>query len=285
MATRRQPTLRAQWLGAQLKDLRTTTGMTLDDAAEYLQRNAGTISRFESAEYPIRRGDLLALLDLYKVSQGRKRRELLHLAEEVWRKGWWDGYADAVDQQFVDYVWLEQRARRICSYDAMIVPGLAQTREYAESLIRNAADTGTTDEQIDRWIELRLARQRVLHTVDAPDLSIVLDESTLHRPIGSRKILRAQLTHLLDLAGQPSVQIQVLPLTCGAHAGLDGMFMVFERSEPYPDVAYVETLAGRLYVESPETERFARSYDRLRAAALGVAQSVKLISAAAKEKS
>lgn len=283
MAKRHRSTLRAQWLGAQLKDLRTATAMTLDDAGEYLQRNPGTISRFESAEYPIRRGDLLALLDLYKVPQGRRRRELLALAEDVWRTGWWDGYADAVDQQFVDYVWLEQRARKVSSYDAMIVPGLAQTPEYAEALIRNAAGPDTTEEQIDRWIELRMARQQVLDQQVPPELCVVLDESVLRRPVGSRKVACAQFARLLDLAERPSVQIRVLPLACGVHAGLDGMFMVFELPEPYPDVAYVETLAGRLYVESPETERFVRAYDRLWADALGPAQSTKLISAAMKE--
>lgn len=58
---------------------------------------------------------------------------------------------------------------------------------------------------------------------------------------------------------------------------------MFDLPEPYPDVAYVETLAGRLYVESPETERFVRAYDRLWADALDPAKSTKLISAAMKE--
>lgn len=55
--------LRAQWSGQQLRALRESTGMTLRQAGEYLQRDPSTVSRFESAEYPIRRGDVLALLD------------------------------------------------------------------------------------------------------------------------------------------------------------------------------------------------------------------------------
>lgn len=133
------PTLRAQWLGQQLRALRESTGMTLRQAGDYLQRDPSMVSRFETAEYPIRRGDVLALLDLYGVSEERTRDGLLQLSDDVWRKGWWDDYASVVGRRYIDLVWLESRAQRLCTYEAMLVPGLLQTREYAETLIRNAA--------------------------------------------------------------------------------------------------------------------------------------------------
>ena len=34
--------------------------------------------------------------------------------------------------------------------------------------------------------------------------------------------------------------------------GLDGTFWIFRLPEPYPAVAYVESLGGRLYLESPK---------------------------------
>ena len=76
--------------------------MTLARAGEFLQRNAATVSRFESGEYPIRRPDLMALLDLYGVSERRKRDGLLRLSEEVWQKGWWDSYAEDVESTLYD---------------------------------------------------------------------------------------------------------------------------------------------------------------------------------------
>ncbi|MGH3711284.1 MAG: helix-turn-helix domain-containing protein, partial [Pseudonocardiaceae bacterium] len=112
MPTKSKLTLRAQWLGQSLRELRDSTGMTLTQAGEFLQRNASTVSRFESGEYPIRRPDLMALLDLYSVSDRRKRDGLLRLSEDVWQKGWWDGYEE-LEQPFVDYVWLESRATTI----------------------------------------------------------------------------------------------------------------------------------------------------------------------------
>ena len=101
------PTLQAQWLGQQLRALRASTEMTLRQAGEYLQRDPSMVSRFETAEYPIRRGDVLALLDLYNVSEERTRDGLLRLSDDVWRKGWWDGYANTVDRQYIDLPWLE----------------------------------------------------------------------------------------------------------------------------------------------------------------------------------
>ncbi|MGH2601062.1 MAG: helix-turn-helix domain-containing protein [Pseudonocardiaceae bacterium] len=277
-------TLRAQWLGQQLRALRESAGMTLKQAGDYLQRDGSMVSRFESAVHPIRRGDVLALLDLYGVSDERTREGLLRLSEDVWRKGWWDGYANSVDRQYIDMPWLEARAERIRTYEAMLVPGLLQTREYAETLIRNAAAADTPEEQIGKMIELRMTRQQVL-SGDAPvDFGAVLDESVLRRVIGGPDVLRGQLTRLLDVAERPNVELRVLPLRRGAHAGLDGSFWLFEMPDPYPGVAYVDNPAGAVYVEEDTAvDRFRQAYHQISAMALGGKESAALIAASAKE--
>lgn len=278
------PTLRAQWLGQQLRALRESAGMTLRQAGEYLQRDPSMVSRFESAEYPIRRGDVLALLDLYSVSEERIRDGLQRLSDDVWRKGWWDGYANTVDRQYIDMPWLEARAERIRTYEAMLVPGLLQTREYAETLIRNNAAAGTPEEQIGRMIELRMTRQQVLGGEAPVDFAAVVDESVLRRMIGGPEVMRDQLAKLLEFAELLNVEIRVLSLRRGAHAGLDGAFWLFEMPEPYPDVAYVDNLAGAVYVEEDAAvERFRQAYHQLSAMALGGKESAALIAATAKE--
>src|SRR5262245_6216725 len=107
MAAPKQVTLRAQWLGQELRELRAAKRLMLREAAAYLQRDPSTVSRFESGEYPIRRPDLMALMDLYGVADAARRDNLMKLSQEVWQKGWWDGYADDVTGSFVDYIWLE----------------------------------------------------------------------------------------------------------------------------------------------------------------------------------
>lgn len=273
-----RPTLRAQWLGQSLRELRDANGMTLARAADFLQRNASTVSRFESGEYPIRRPDLMALLDLYGVSDRRKRDGLLRLSEEVWQKGWWDGYEPDVERQFVDFVWLESRATAIRSFDPLVVTGLLQTREYAEAVI-TAAEWEAEPAQIARWVQLRMERQAVLHREAPPQLSVIIDEFALRREIGGPDVLRGQLAHLLSTAELPHVDLRVLPASIGAHASPNGNFLVFTIAEPDLDVGYAETLGGAVYVEPPYSERFIRVYDRLLDSALGPAESAELIRA------
>ncbi len=283
MGAARGPTLRAQWLGQQLRERREAGGLTLKDAAEYLQRDSSTVSRFESGVYPIRRGDLLALLDFYRIHEPREREQLFRLSEEVWRTGWWDGYAKDVDRQFVEVPWLEARAERISSYNAMVVPGIMQTRAYAETVIRAAEGSTASDEQVARWVELRMTRQQVLDGDTPAKMTAILEEWVLRRPVGEATVMREQLQRLAAIGSWPSIEVRVLPMTVGPHAGHGGSFIIFEMPEPYPDVAYVETLAGSLYVEAPGTRAFAEAYDQLRAVSLEPQESAGMISAIAEE--
>lgn len=278
------PTLRAQWLGQQLRELRDEAGFNLRQAAEYIQRDPSMLSRFEAAEYPIRRPEVLALLDFYGVSEPEPRKALLTLAEDVWQKGWWDGYSgDLRDRTFIDMVWLESRAHEIRSFDNTLIPGLFQTHGFAEAAI-TAVDADAGREQVERWVELRMERQRaLLASKTPPRIAAILDESLLRRIVGGRIVMREQLQALLELTKRPNVEIRMLPFSFGAHAAPSGSFKLFTMADPYPDVAYTETLAGAIYVEEPGVEHFTAAYDRLYEATLDTRKSAELIKAAAKE--
>jgi transcriptional regulator with XRE-family HTH domain len=277
MSKKPRPTLRSQWLGQSLRELRDATGLTLVRAGEYLQRNAATVSRFESGEYPIRRPDLMALLDLYGVSDRRKRDGLLRLSADVWQKGWWDGYEE-LEHQFVDYVWLESRANTIRAFDTNLVPGLLQTRDYAQTVI-TAADWEAGPEQIARWVQVRMDRQAVLHRDAPPRVTAIIDELVLRREVGGPGVLADQLTHLLVCTELPHLDLRVLPSSVGAHASPSGAFVVVTIAEPDMDVGYAQTVGGGVYVEPPDSVRLMRVYDRLLDSALGQVESAELIRA------
>jgi hypothetical protein len=230
----------------------------------------------------VRRADLIALLDFYAVSDGRRRDALLTLREEVWRKGWWDGFAEEVDRRFIDYVWLESRACEIHTFDNTLLLGLLQTRDYARAAIEAAEFDGPGD-LVDRGVELRMARQGVLVGDDPPRLMSIIDEAVLRRLVGGTAVTRAQLHHLAECAQRPNIDIRVLPFRAGAHASPAGAFRILTLTDPYPNVAYTETLAGAVYVEAPDVQRFVQAYDRLQASASGRDESIELISALAKE--
>ncbi|MGH3753293.1 MAG: helix-turn-helix domain-containing protein [Pseudonocardiaceae bacterium] len=276
MLTKPRPTLRAQWLGQSLRDLRDAAEVTLARAGEFLQRNPATVGRFESGEYPIRRPDLMALLDLYGVSNRRKRDGLLRLSEDAWRKGWWDGYTADVERQFVDFVWLESRATEIRVFESTVCPGLLQTRDYAEAVI-TAAEWEAEPAQITRRVQLRMDRQAALHRAEPPRFTAIVDEFVLRREVGGPGMLAEQLSQLLVCAELAHVQLRVLPSGIGAHASPRGSFQVVTTTEPDFDVGYAETVGGAVYVEPPDSERFIRVYDRLLGCALGPAESVERV--------
>ncbi|GAA3067250.1 helix-turn-helix domain-containing protein [Streptosporangium carneum] len=282
MAAPKWVTLRSQWLGQQLRELREANDLILKDVAEYLQRDPATVSRFETGGYPIRRPDLLALLDLYGVADVRRREDLMRLSQEVWQKGWWDGYAGEVAGAFVDYVWLESRACEIRAFDNTLLLGLFQTEDYARAAIR-AAELNAEEEQINRWVELRMTRQKILKNDSGPRLSVLLDEAVLRREVGGSRCLAAQLLHLAECAARPNIEIRVLPFSAGAHASPTGAFRILLMEDRFPEVAYAETLKGAIYVESPDTERFLLTYDNLRKLTLGPEESAEFISAIAEE--
>lgn len=278
-----EPSLRSQWLGQYLRDLRNENDMTLDEAAAFLQKDSSMLSRYEKAEYPIRRGDVVALMSLYGVSDEDLRNGLMQLAEDIWKKGWWDPYAADVDKTFIDHPWLESRATEIRTYAPMIVPGLLQTPAYADVLVRNADRSDADEKQFARWVDLRMKRQQVLERENPLKFSVVIEEWALRRVIGSREISRDQLQHLLGRLELPTIEVRVMPSDHGAHAGHLGSFELFEMFVPYPEVAYVETLAGTIYVERPNVERFTQAYDDLHKDALSPEKSAELISAIAEE--
>ncbi|WP_444950520.1 helix-turn-helix domain-containing protein [Micromonospora ureilytica] len=279
-------TLRAQWLGQQLRNLREEREMTLKLVAEHLQRDMSALGRYERADWPIRKGDVISLLDLYGFHHAAERARLLALAEEVWRTDRWDeDYGDVVDASFIEYPWLEGRAEQVCCFHLTLVPGLLQTREYAEAVIRNAAEPGVTEGTIKRWVELRMTRQEVLRRRRPLMISAVIDEAALRRMVGGPEVRGRQLHHLVQAQRMSNVAIRVMPFGAALHQGLDGTFWIFRLPEPYPAVAYVESLGGRLYLESPKAERFVRAYGRLLDSALSESESTKLITSIAEEPS
>ena len=281
MIARRGPTLRAQLLGQQLRQLREEARLTLKEVAEYVQRDSSTVSRFESGILPARVPEVLAYLDLCGIDDPRRREALKRLSQDVFQKGWWDGYADEVAGSLVDRVWLESRAQEIRTFQVVVIPGLLQTRAYAESLIRTV-DSDASEEQVQRWVDIRITRQQLLTQEDPIRLVAILDEAVLRRKVGGGKAMRAQLDHLVDAGSRPHVEILVLPADAGAHPSPGGAFEVFEMPEPYSDFGYVQTPGGEIYVEATAVERLASAYDRLRGMALEREETLAFIASVAK---
>lgn len=282
MTKTRWVTLRAQWLGQQLRQLREDSGLLLKDVAEYLERDSGTVSRYETGVYPVHHPELLKLLDLYGVADEQRRYALLKLSEEAWQKGWWDGYAPDLAAWFSDYLWLESRAVRIQTFDNVVIPGLLQTEGYGRAAMTAAsweADTG----QIERMLEVRMTRKAILARPEPPQLSVILDEAVLRRHVGGPEIFAAQLRYVAECAARPNIEVRVLPFSVGVHPSPSGAFKVFTLPDPFPQIAHAETPQGAVYIEAPHCAHLVGTYDRLRDLTLDPAESTEMISVLAEE--
>ncbi|HEX3590503.1 MAG TPA: helix-turn-helix transcriptional regulator [Pseudonocardiaceae bacterium] len=259
------PTVRRRRLAAELRRLRDQAQLTIEDVAEKLKCSSSKISRIETGHVGVSPKDARELLRLYGVP-GDDLEALVQLAREARRKGWWHSYNEVFTGAFVG---LEAEASSLRAYQALLIPGLLQTEDYMRAVIR-AARPDATPPQVDKRVHARVARQRLLTEPDPPRYWAIVDEAVLCRSVGGDAVMRAQLEMLLGKAALPHVTIQVLPFSVGAHAGMEGSFLILGFPEQAdPDVVYVDSTTAGIYLEEPaEILRYTLMFDHLRAAAL-----------------
>jgi len=131
-------------------------------------------------------------------------------------------------------------------------------------------------------VTARLERQVILDRDDPPLLWVLIDEEALRRPVGGREVMQVQVEHLVEMAGRPSVVIQVIPRDVGAHQGLAGAFVIADFAKA-PSIVYLETALTGLVVERPEdVSAVTLRYETLKTEALPRAASLELLREVAK---
>lgn len=273
----RSPTVRRRRLGLELRRLREAAHLTLEQAAERLEFSTAKLSRIENAQVTATPLDVRGMLEIYE-ADAELRDALVQMAREARQKGWWQ--PDYGDLPIATRVGLETAAASISQYSGLLVPGLLQVSDYARAVLRAIRlDLKPQPEEIERRVELRMARQSILTQDAPPAIWMVLDEAALRRPVGGRKVMREQLQHLTEMAAVRNVTLQVLPYAAGEHPGLDGGFCIIgfpERGDP--DVVYIETTTSDLYLELADAiNRYTLLFDHIRAVALSPVESVEFL--------
>ena len=267
------PTILRILLGSHLRRLREAKGVTAKQAASQIRASESKISRIELGRNAIREIDVLDLLTLYGVDS-REREQLLSLAEQSNRPGWWHRYNDILHDWFQPYVGMEEAARSIRWYEAQFIPGLLQTEEYATAVI-SLGDF--PPEQAERLVGLRKERQRRFKDGKLR-LWVILDESALRRPVGGRRVQVEQLRYLRAACASPSLTLQILPYGAGGHEVPTGFAILRFAEQDLPDVVYVETLTTALYIDkSPEVDRYLLAMERLAIVACEPEQTPRII--------
>jgi hypothetical protein len=189
------------------------------------------------------------------------------------------GQADGHVTSLIDF---EAKATRIQNYEALVVPGLLQTAEYARAIIQGVAPT-VSEIELNNLVAARMARQTVLTRANAPQFFAVVDEGALRRPVGEPGVMHRQLHHLLGVAEQPHVTLRVVPLVAGAYAGLQGPFVVLEFAEE-PALVFMENHGTGLFLEEEvDLAAYRLALGTVRHVALAPAATTELIAQIAAE--
>jgi hypothetical protein len=251
-------------LGAHLRRLREAQGVSREDAGWEIRASESKISRMELGRVSFKERDVEDLLTLYSQVDTDERERLLALARQANTPGWWHRYGDVLPNWFQSYLGLEAAASLIRTYEVQFVPGLLQTADYARSVVLLGHGRAKAEE-IDRRVDLRMRRQKILDRPEAVQLWAVIDEAVLRRPVGSRSTMRGQIQALIDATQRQSVHLQVLPFQVGGHSAAGGAFSILRfPDQELPDIVYVEQLSSALYLDKrDDVELYVDAMERL----------------------
>ncbi|WP_343063819.1 helix-turn-helix transcriptional regulator [Haloechinothrix aidingensis] len=238
MGNAKQPNFRMRQLARTLRALREEVGYTQEESAGKLRFSDSKICRIEQGQLPGYH-EFLAMLDIYGIVVN-DYGEYIRMYERAEEKGWWHAYG-LNDRGFVS---AEAEASTVRTFQLAHIPGLLQTEAYMRELF-TATYLPRQQHELENQVAVRLRRQRRLTDEPLLHLHAVIDESALHRPIGTRDQHHAQLRQVVDRARLANVTIQVIPTELGAHSGQQGSFTVLS----FPDPAE----AALVYVEQPFT--------------------------------
>lgn len=279
------PALR--WLiGVELTNYRKRSGMSQAAAGKAAGVSSGMIGHFEAGRYFPASEQIARMLELYGAPHYDVERlsALTGLADQ---SSWLARWNDVIPDWARTYVGLEGLASHLVSYTPLVLPALVQTKSYSAGV--TAPSARVRPDQQERLVGLRMERQRRLLRTDRPlQLTAVIEESVLDRPIGgamAHEVMRDQLRHLIDMSERDNVEILILPTAVGRHDGLEGRFDVLHFRDTdgrakAQSIGYVEIPDDSVYIQDQhQVAKYTASADLLRSVALSPSRSVDAITA------
>ncbi|HEU4421279.1 MAG TPA: helix-turn-helix transcriptional regulator, partial [Pilimelia sp.] len=244
------PAIRRQ-LGVELRRLREGVHRTVADVAAELGWSESKLSRIETAHSGVRPNDLGRLLTVYGVDKATRNR-LGAMAGQARQRAWWEVYGDALPNAYEMYIGFEAEAVLLREFNLNVVPGLLQTDEYAHAVTRAGALADDPESVAQLLVQVRMSRRAVLTRVPPLELHAIIDEAVLRREVGGRGVMHRQLRALLDAAERPTVAIQILPFSAGAHPALISSFLLLDFAPGAGEqIVYCDGMTGGVFRERP----------------------------------
>ena len=262
-------------LAQRLTELRRGTQHTANHVCDMLNWGRGKVGRFEANQWKRpEMSDIRDLLRIYRVEEA-DREELEELAVRARVRPWWRDYPEVFENEFPGF---ENDASRIRVFMPLVLPGLLQTADYTEAVLRAGASSPAWRR---RAFTARQRRQEIIHRNDgtAPMLTAVITEASLMYRWGTRLDRREQIDHLIDISRRPNVELRIQCFSDGPPTGTLSMVNIFDLPECPRSVVYLETDFTIEEVSSTDSvDSYVQSFARASDASLDPADTTAYLS-------
>jgi transcriptional regulator with XRE-family HTH domain len=273
-------TVRSRELGDGLRAAMERAGLNGKQTARALGWSESFVSMLLNGKRNASEVDIAAFLGVCRV-KGKERERLLALCREQDSPGWFQPHGSRLPRQLVTLIDHENRAVTISEFEAVFVPGLLQTGEYARAVISH--NVNVPPGEVEDRVAARLARQSLFSRQRPAQFTFYLHESGLRLPVGGSPVMAEQLDHLHRMSARSYLSLRVVPIALGAHPAMAGAFRLMEFTEFKP-VVYLESETSSVFLEKPEEiQAYRNILDALAKSALSKGQSRELIASLATE--
>jgi len=253
-------------LGDELRRLREKfTGLTGCAFAERLGWDPSKVSNIENGKARASEIDLVQ----YLFTCGRDS-VFFERFRDRYRYAF-DPYVVLVPDNLRTLAKAEAQAKKITCYDVLSVPGLIQTREYADALLSTGRKTPADVQKSLRW---RMDRQAILSRVqNRPECRFYVHELALQLEVGDERIMEEQYLRMLF----NTHILRIVPMSAGPGPIRMSPRMLFHFEKLIP-VAYSETDLGNVFAHEGAAIADSREFFKwLDALALDEGQSHSLL--------
>ncbi len=276
----RESTVRSHELGDGLRAAMERAELNGKQVAHMLSWSPSFVSMLLNGKRNASEVDIAAFLGVCRVT-GAERERLLALCREQDTPGWFQPHGSRLPKQLITLIDHENKAVTVSVFEAVFVPGLLQTGEYARAVISRSVNVPPGE--VDDRVAARLARQSLFSRERPARFTFYLHESVLRLPVGGPAVMAEQLDHLRRMSARSYLSLRVVPIALGAHPAMTGAFRLMEFTEFKP-VAYLESETSSVFLEKPEEiQAYRNVLAALAEIALGEGQSRELIAALATE--
>lgn len=283
MPLRSTATARQERLGAELRKMRESAGITARDTARLLGTDPAKVSHIEAGRLGVSEERLRRLASFYECGDTALIDALVAMANGQGRKGWWETYRGVLPAGLLDISELEHHATHLRTIQVTHVPGVFQTEEYTRTVFGSVIPALPRNE-LEARVAHRLERACVLHRDSPVPYEALIHEAALRMRFGGSKVAKAQLEHVQELSHLPHISVRVIPFTSDCHIGSGHAMLYVGGPVRQLDTIQIESAHGiNLLHAAPQLANYRALYDVLAQAALDRSRSRDFIHAVARD--